>query len=426
MSIIIKKYKKKNIDIILLLIYLFIDYGSPQGLIPALGYFYPGIVLIGLLGINLIISNSIKFDNVQSKCILGFFLLSVIHTPIAVNNYCALQGAKAFLIYVIIFLSVISAVNSKERLFWFINLWIGINVIAAIIGIIHGGFVPFSTFMGDENDFALVMNMTIPLAYFLFINEESLSAKILYLLSCGLFIAAGAISLSRGGFIGLIPVIIYCWYKTPQKVLATAVIVIMVGTLYLTAPDTYWERIKSIKEESIEIGSGEERWVSWKAGWQMFINNPIIGIGPGNYPWHVAKYQPEEDLMYRYSLSGRVAHSIYFTLIPEFGIIGIILFASMLYHTYKNNRNVIYLERKMISSHKRDCMENKIEMKSVINELQKIKYYIFGTQGAILGYLVSGIFISVFYYPHFWLLTAISISIKNIYEKVTKDHKFLD
>ena len=52
-----------------------------------------------------------------------------------------------------------------------------INLLCAIIGIMNGGRVPGSSFMGDENDFALAMNMIIPLVYFMF--QKATSTKIL-------------------------------------------------------------------------------------------------------------------------------------------------------------------------------------------------------------------------------------------------------
>jgi len=45
--------------------------------------------------------------------------------------------------------------------------------------------------------------------------------------------------------------------------------------------------------------------------------------------------------------------------------------------------------------------------------MHKIRFIIFGITGAMLGYLVSGIFLSVLYYPHFWLLMGICVALKN-------------
>jgi len=410
------KNNQSNIGFTLLMLYLFFEYGRPQGLIPALGYLRPGIVLIGALGFCLFISGKIKFESVQSKCMLGFLLLSAIHVPIAVNNYWAFQGAKAFLIYLIVFLSISNYVNSFEKLTKYIDFWIVINFICAFVGLKHGGKVPNSGFMGDENDFALVMNMAIPFAYFMFLETDSIKKKIFYLTACGLFIGANVASFSRGGFVGLLPVAAYCWYKTPRKALATVLMGLMLIIFLAFTTESYWAEMKTIKEENIKTGTGEGRWYAWKLSWKMFLDHPIMGVGQGNWPWNVGRYQPEEDLRYRRSQSGRAVHSLYFTLIPELGLVGILLFSGMLYFSYKDLKWILKKEKEFL------LKQN--QSKEIIQQLHKIKFIIFGITGAMLGYLVSGAFLSVLYYPYFWLLIALYSALENIAQMIIPNENF--
>jgi len=88
--------------------------------------------------------------------------------------------------------------------------------------------------------------------------------------------------------------------------------------MYFFAPPTYWNEMKTIQTEGSEKGTGKERVESWKAGWRMFLDHPIIGVGALNFGVWFAEYFPERSHM----MWGRVAHSLYFTLIPEMGIIG--------------------------------------------------------------------------------------------------------
>jgi hypothetical protein len=45
-------------------------------------------------------------------------------------------------------------------------------------------------------------------------------------------------------------------------------------------------------------------------------------------------------------------------------------------------------------------------------DLRKAKYYAHAIRGGLLGYLVAGIFLSVFAYPHFWIMTALTVALK--------------
>jgi hypothetical protein len=52
--------------------------------------------------------------------------------------------------------------------------------------------------------------------------------------------------------------------------------------------------------------------------------------------------------------------------------------------------------------------------KDVREKLKKLKHIILGVQGALISYLISGIFLSQLYHPHFWLLVAFSLAIANV------------
>jgi len=394
----------------LLVVYLVFEYVRPQALIPSLSLLHIPKISIGALGLLLLGSGRIKLKIPETKYFLAIILLMVFHGPIATNNYLAFWIFYGQVSYFIVYLSVIAFIKDVKKLNIYINIWIAINLFCAFVGIKNGGIVPNSAFMGDENDFALVMNMAVSFAYFMFLKTDSGKKKVLYLGAVCLFIAANVVSRSRGGFVGLIPVIAYCWYKTPKKIVATIAVVITVGAFLFVTNESYMNRLRSIKEENIERGTGEERWYSWKIGWYMFLDHPIIGVGQGNYPFRVSPYESSEGLHGR-SRAGRAAHSIYFTLMPELGLVGIFLFSGMLYCMYRDRRCLLKLERNVNSS---SMMPDQT---SFVREFHDLNYIMLGVQGALLGYLVSGIFLSVLYYPHFWILIAITVAIRNVAEK---------
>ena len=394
----------------LLLIYLFFDYGRPQSFFPFIGALHPGWVIHPLLFLCLLLKNKLfNLKNIQTKCFLGLILLMMLHGPIAVNNYWAYKIWRGTILHFIVYLSIVNFVDSFEKIEKYINIWIIINLFCAFVGLKHGGRVPNSGFMGDENDFALVMNMAIPFAYFMFLETNSTKKKILYLSACCIFIAANVASLSRGGFVGLVPVILYCWYKTPKKVLSTIIVAIMISVLYFSASPKYWEEVRSIKEENIQEGTGAGRWYAWKCAWKMFLDHPIIGVGQGNFNWNVHLYEPPDITLHGRSYAGRVAHSLYFTLIPELGLVGILFFSSMLYFSYKDFKWILKKEK--------DFLSKQYQSDEIIQQLHKTRFIIFGVISAMLGYLVSGAFLAVLYYPHFWLLIALSVAITKVTHK---------
>ncbi|MFC7394675.1 O-antigen ligase family protein [Scopulibacillus cellulosilyticus] len=70
------------------------------------------------------------------------------------------------------------------------------------------------------------------------------------------------------------------------------------------------------------------RTILWKTGWMMFKENPVLGVGEGNYlvryPGYVKKY-PKLDLGYQaYSV-----HNSYLKILAETGILGLLSFLSI-------------------------------------------------------------------------------------------------
>ena len=98
---------------------------------------------------------------------------------------------------------------------------------------------------------------------------------------------------------------------------------------------------------------------------------------------------------------GRVAHSLYFTVIPELGSVGTILFACMILSSLNDLRFI----RKRLREHPMQRQGN-----TDIFEL--FRYLTFCLGGSLGAYLVSGTFISVLYYPHFWIWMALVVALK--------------
>jgi len=317
-------------------------------------------------------------------------------------------------------MSILGFVNSFPKIERFINCWIIVNLICAIVGIKNGGRVPNSGFMGDENDFSLVMNMAIPFAYFMFLESHDKRKKIFYICCVIAFLIADVASLSRGGTIGLMSVAIYCWYKSPKKIISAVLMVILACVIFFAASPEYWKEVESIKVEASDIGkggtgTGSIRWYYWKVATRMFLDNPVLGVGQGNYPWVMGRYEPPEGFLRR-SHGGRPAHSLYFTLLSELGIAGIICFVGMFYTSRKRLKNILTAEKNI--SMRGDNEEDA----AVARKLRKLKFITLGANGAMIGYLVSGTFLSVLYYPHFWFLTAIYVVICSVGSNLTKEN----
>jgi O-antigen ligase len=383
-------------------LYLFFEYARPQLLLPFLRYIHIPAIAILCMIIYMIFSGKLSL---KDKATIVFLLIlgeMVIHGPIAENNYWAFWIFYGMAINFVAYLGIAHIINSELKFEKLLKFYLFNFVFLSIVGIVQGG-KGVGGFIGDENDFCMALNMALPFALFGILTATSKSGKICYIVLSCLFLLANIITLSRGGFIGLGAVLIYCFFKSKHKIALGSIMALLVIIALLLAPAAYWDEVKSISEEPGNTqGTGAQRIYAWKLGWDMFLDNPILGVGQGNYPWHVVEVENKADVQWQErSLGGRAAHSLYFTLLPELGLIGTILFAALLFYIVKDTMYI-----KKVANSRSDIFS--------VEESKKIYYHALTFEASIIGYLVSSVFISTLYYPYFYVLCGFIISLKRI------------
>jgi len=401
--------KESLVPLSLLFFYLILEYGRPQDLLPFIGVLHLPAITTILLALSIINSGMIQLKDKQTVFFLFLIGLMVIHGPIAVNNYWTLMIFIVMASNFIIFLALTRYVDTPDKYNRLLKTWFGIHVFLAIHGIVKKG-IGVGGFLGDENDFCMTMNMIIPFSFFLAMNASGKS-KIFYIVLTCLFLSAILISFSRGGFVGLMAAFAYCWLKTKRKLFTAIVMGVLTVFAIVVAPPAYWDEVRSITEEGADTGTGEERVYTWGIGWHMFLDNPILGVGQGNFPYVFHKYELEvtgsDEPFHGRSVAGREAHSIYFTMLPELGILGTSIIFGMIYYTFKDLRTIKAYIFKRDSKVSNQASEKYISI-------------VLALEGALVSYLVSGVFISILYYPNLWILMGFIISFKYIVIKELK------
>ena len=185
--------------------------------------------------------------------------------------------------------------------------------------------------------------------------------------------------------------ILTIWWLSPsrEKIAGYAMVLgIFFGGLVLAwLPEKYLGEVASIadKEDSTRI----ERLHTWEMGWLMFKDNPIVGAGAGNFKNTSHLYQEQTSWWtgQNKSLSGRAAHSLYFQVISELGLVGISIYAYIMF----------WMPLKLLALRKRLSKERGEEF-----QLRKACDILIA---GMAGYATAGTFISVAYYPHItiWL-----------------------
>lgn len=370
--------------------------------------YFPAAVLLVLLLLWALAPQK-RISDSQTIYLFGIAALMILHFPFVRNQGFAYLALKSFLPYVIIpYLVHIQFIDTYKKVDVYIRLFLIFSIFYAIAGIVGHGKVSLPS-LGDENDFGLLMNILVPFGFFLGQEAREKKKKIFYFSATSLFILGNIATFSRGGFLGFLSVCGFFFYKSKRKVAALAFVLILSTSCFFFAPSKYWSEIETINTERANAGTGKLRVEAWKAGWRIFLDHPIVGVGPNNYNAWTQDY-------YTYvnpnTMWGRAAHSLYFTLLPELGIVGTFFFCGMLWGNYRNHQyigNLLKTKDQLILNAGFSSHEG-----ALISERIKTLYcFSLAYSGALIAFLVTGAFISVLWYGYFWMLTSFWVMTTN-------------
>lgn len=405
---------ESNIGFYLVMLAMLFEFGRPQDLFPPLKVIPIPTLIDVSLALMVFMSGKANFSNKQTKLWIALLVVMALWVPFANNNYHALMTFKDMTLCFFFYLGIVAFVNSTSRMHKLILMWLGVHTVLAVNGLLHGGR-GVGGWMGDENDFGMEMNVAIPVAFFMYQGAVANGSKSLYIGLLGLFVMALVSTGSRGGFLGLLAAGTYCWFYSPRKIMSLIVGLCLGVLVMIAAPQEYWDRIATITDDStMETGTAGQRVFTWGIGWEMFLANPILGVGQSNFPWTSGEYLAGRTWQTR-SLSGRQAHSLYFTLLPELGLVGAMIFGSMVYFSYKDTR-----VKKFFRSTRDTIAGRHIK----VNDIKISRAVLYGNAilGGMIGYLVTSTFISTLYYPTFWIMMGLAVALRNTTQGYAATH----
>jgi len=404
----IKRAATFGFPFVVVLSYLFVEYGRPATWIPPLSILHLGAI-VSILGVGCLLMHPPRALPRLAKYMFAFLAVMALGIPMAGNRFYAFVWTKNFAIFLITsILPLMIFVNSFARVRVLFRFWIAVNVLVSVYGLLHHGR-GIGAFLADENDFCLVTNMAAPYAFFLLSVATSAMEKTLLGGSLAIFLAGSVMSWSRGGFLGLIAAGIFCWIRSPKKV-ASALAILMLGVgVFLASPPSYWHEMKTIETSTNENDTGYYRLYYWGVAWREFLDHPLMGVGPYNYQFSTGPYESEHEKGRGHHLWGKASHSLYFTLLPEYGLLGTLLYAGIVIAGWRDRARI----RKRYRT-----IQQRAGPSPELSQLRTLYYLTLALDASLITFLVTGAFISVLYYPHFWLLTAFTGVVHYVFHKV--------
>lgn len=398
-----------------LLFYLIVEYDSLPQVYPILSPLHLGKLAVGIAFLGFLIAPRTQTEKssavkAMDAAVILLFFSALFSTALAGTSGHAWTTYWDAVKCGVIYLVVSRLLTSRWRMQVFLVLFLLLNLKLAQHAIrgyasargtysgmeiikLGGASAGTTAFFGNANDFGLAMCVVWGLTWALFFRKRQKIVQRLFLaVSFVAFLLAILLCGSRGAVVGATAIVLAASLRTPKRARALLLWVFFACSILFIMPGAVTQRFQSAVNWRTDPNTFS-RLMLWKAGISMWANHPLFGVGPGNFGY-VFSSNLHDITLFAGADAVWVPHSIYVQTLANLGSAGFLCLLSLLAVFF-------YLNAK---TRKEALKRNPLGRGS-------IEYCVAaGLDLAMVGFLVSGAFLAVLFYPHFWILLGLSVA----------------
>jgi putative inorganic carbon (HCO3(-)) transporter len=238
----------------------------------------------------------------------------------------------------------------------------------------------------DANDFATFVVTALPLGIYFVHAGRRVALRLFAAAGLGLLTLGFVWSGSRGGFIALFAVVGFVVLRFSAvplrwRVSATALVALM---LLATASDQYWQQMSTITSDTDYNHTSESgRLQIWSRGIGYMLQNPVLGLGPGNFQTAEGTLSPlAERQQFGIGVRWNAPHNSLVQIGAELGIPGVALYVAVIASAFRALRRSAALTPALTA--------------------------------ALLGFVVGSFFLSLAYSEMLYTLVALSVGVQKV------------
>jgi probable O-glycosylation ligase (exosortase A-associated) len=297
--------------------------------------------------------------------------------------------------------------TSKVRLHGYIWLmafamgFFGLN--GGALFIVSGGHHqlagPPQSEIGDRNHLALAMLLAVPLMNYLRLQSRHRWMQLCLMGAMVMTVLAVFATYSRGGFLGLIAMGVFLWWKSKKKIVAMAALLMVAVGLYSVAPDSWKARMGTIETAQTEDNSFKLRLLAWETYLNAAFDRPLTGAGLYALQTRAVffRYAPPPDETDVRNDRPCAAHSVYFQVLGDLGFVAFSLYVALLAVGFWNARRII------LKTRARPDLEWMADLARMIHV-------------SIIAFCVSGAALSMAFYDYFLSLLIVLSTVRAMAE----------
>lgn len=252
----------------------------------------------------------------------------------------------------------------------------------------------------NPNDLALNLVTFLAPTLFIVIQDRKASRRAFAALCAVVMLAAIVCTKSRSGFLGLLCVGAVVGYYTIRIRPGIVFAALLAGLMALPVmPSSFWNRMDSIVNgEEDQTGSREARLRLLSQGLQVFADNPITGVGAGQFKNYNDPTVTQEKW--------RVTHDVWLQVASELGILGLVAFTFLVIRAYMATLTTL----RWMRGRRRGppAVELPANERMILDQNAK------GMLAAMVGWTVCSFFASVAFNWTFYYVFALAVAGREI------------
>lgn len=331
----------------------------------------------------------------QVKMVLAIFTLAFLTVPFSVwpgqSFSFAVERFPRTIFFFLVLVYTVSNFSELRKVVWtFIAGALSIAFFT-ITGVSHYGRMTASATY-DANDLALLFVIAMPIVYF-FMSSKKGIAKVILSGTLLTLLFAFILTVSRGGFLGLMVIAVLILLKDKGRSWVVKLTVLAALTLAFVqfAPDTYWDRMKTImSEDDYNLTSESGRKQLWLGGLGLMLDNPVTGVGAGAFMTGLGNSQGAAGGMWK------TAHNAFIQIGAELGLGGFVLFIVLILTSI---RWMHRLQKKYASRP---------------GDFKNHLWLVTALEVSLWGYITTAMFLSAAYFALFYFMIALCCILRKL------------
>lgn len=394
-------FARQSASFWMLSLYLIIEYVRPQQIYPWFNFMPWGkVTLIGTIVLAVFEGRMPTKWSPANWLMLAYTGVVILS---AVNGYSPSTSWDKFYewyYWLIIFFVVINLVDTEEKFFLFLLVYFVANLKMSQSGFrswaMDGfhfrdwGIAGAPGWFANSGELGVEMCVFFPMSLYCFVALWKRMQK--YIAAIYLFMPVSAALViigtsSRGAQLGMAASILWMVVKSKYKVRGLVTAAVFVPALYFMLPESQLSRFKDAGDDQTSVA----RLTYWKHAREITKEHPMLGIGFGTWlKYYRANYNPK----------GELPHNIFYQASAELGFTGFGLLVMLMLMTFYLNARTRALARR-------------VGLRGVLYDNMA-----HGLDAALIGYMVSGFFVTVLYYPYMWMNLSFTVALNLVTQKM--------